>query len=141
MRFILDTNILLSALIKDSITRKIIIQSEWNFYYPEMSFHEVRKYKELVLKKSGMSETEYHKLLNLLLKKINIVPDERIMNYLEEAKKIMVLIDPDDVIFVATKFSIPDSIIWSDDTDFDKQLEVKVFKSAIIINLFKSLNE
>ena len=78
MRFIIDTNILLSALIKDSTTRKIIVKSGWNFYYPEMSFHEVRKYKELVLKKSGMSEKDYSKLMDCILGYINIVPDERI---------------------------------------------------------------
>ena len=138
MRFIVDTNILLSALIRDSITREIIAQSEWDFYYPEMSLHEVRKYKDLVLKKSGMRETEYRRLLGLLLKKINIVPDERVMSHLEDAKTIMGHIDPDDVIFVATKLSIPDSIIWSDDSDFEKQHRTKVFKSATVIKLFQS---
>lgn len=52
MKFVIDTNILLSALIRDSTTRKIIIKSGWSFYYPEMSFHEVRKYKGLVLEMS-----------------------------------------------------------------------------------------
>ena len=77
MRFIIDTNILLSALIKDSTTRKVIVKSGWDFYYPEMSFHEVRKYKELVLKKSGMSEKDYNKLLECILEHVNIVPDEK----------------------------------------------------------------
>jgi predicted nucleic acid-binding protein len=56
MKLVIDTNILLSALIKDSTTRKIIIQSEWQLYYPEISFHEVHKYKQLVLEKSGLCE-------------------------------------------------------------------------------------
>jgi predicted nucleic acid-binding protein len=141
MRFVIDTNILLSALIKDSTTRKIIVKSGWNFYYPEMSFHEVRKYKELVLKKSGMDEADYNKLLDLLLEHINIVPDERIMNNLEKAKEVIAHIDPDDVVFIATKFSISDSIIWSDDSDFDKQDEVMVLKSEKIVKLFDSLSE
>jgi len=141
MRFVIDTNILLSALIKDSITRKIIVKSGWNFYYPEMSFHEVRKYKELVLKKSGMSELNYDKLLDLILKHVNIVPDERIIMDLECAKKVIAHIDLDDVTFVATKFSIPDSIIWSDDSDFDKQNKVKVLKSKDVIKLFYSVSK
>ncbi len=49
MIFVIDTNILISALIRDSTTRKIIVKSGWEFYYPEISFHEVRKYKGLVL--------------------------------------------------------------------------------------------
>lgn len=43
--FVIDTNIILSAFIKNSTTRKIIVESGWDFYYPEMSFHEIRKYK------------------------------------------------------------------------------------------------
>ena len=141
MRFIIDTNILLSALIKDSTTRKVIVKSGWDFYYPEMSFHEVRKYKELVLKKSGMSEKDYNKLLECILEHVNIVPDERIINELEEAKSVIAHIDPDDVVFVATKLSISDSTIWSDDSDFDKQDKVKVLKSEQVIKLFDSLSE
>lgn len=141
MKFIIDTNILLSALIKDSTTRKVIVKSGWDFYYPEMSFHEVRKYKELVLKKSGMNEEDYSKLLDLILEHINILPDERIIKNLEEAKKIIGHIDPDDVVFVATELSIPDSIIWSDDSDFNKQDKIKVLKSEKVIKLFDSLKE
>ena len=141
MKFIIDSNILLSALIKDSTTRKVIVKSGWDFYYPEMSFHEVRKYKELVLKKSGMSEKDYNKLLECILRHIIIVPDEIIINELEEAKNVIAHIDPDDVVFVATKLSILDSIIWSDDSDFDKQVKVKVLKSEQVIELFNSLSE
>lgn len=141
MRIVVDTNILLSALIKDSITRKIIVESGWNFYYPEMSFHEIRKYKNLVLRKSKMSEDEYNKLLDLLLKHINIVPDERIINNLEEAKGVISHIDPDDVVFIAVGLGISDSIIWSDDSDFDKQDKIKTLKSGAITELFESLTK
>ena len=141
MKFVLDTNIILSALIKDSTTRKIIVKSGWTFYYPEMSFHEVRKYKALVIKKSGMSEDNYNKLLDLILKHIILVPDERIITNLEKAKEIMLKIDPGDVVFVATKLSISNSIIWSDDSDFDKQKEIKILKTKQVVELFQTLEE
>ena len=72
MKMVVDTNIILSALIKDSTTRKIIVKSEWDFYYPAMSFHEIRKYKELVLKKSNLNKEEYRKLLNYLLEQVGV---------------------------------------------------------------------
>lgn len=138
MRFVIDTNILLSALIKDSMTRKIIIESGLDFYYPEMSFHEVQKYKELVIKKSKMSENEYDKLLELVLSNISIVPNEKIIKNLDLSKQIIEHIDPDDVVFVAAKFSIQDAIIWSDDSGFDKQNKVKVLKSKEVVRLFEA---
>jgi len=140
MRFVLDTNILLSALIRDSTTRKIIVKSGWNFYYPEMSFHEVRKYKDLVLKKSGMNENEYNKLVGLLLSHINIIPDEKIFDKLDRAKEIMAEIDPDDVVFIATQLGVTNSVVWSDDSDFDKQEDIKVLKTADVVKLFTSTN-
>lgn len=66
MKVVVDTNILISALIKDSTARKLIVESNWKFYYPETSFHEIRKHKSLVLKKSGIDEEGYAKILNVL---------------------------------------------------------------------------
>ena len=136
MKLVIDTNILLSALIKDSATRRVIVESGWNFYYPEMSFHEVRKYKCLVLKKSGMAEEDYAKLLQYLLEHIILIPDETITENLEKAKDIMAHIDPDDVVFVAASLSLNNSVVWTDDSDFEKQNKVQFLKSEQIIRLF-----
>jgi len=138
MKFVIDTNILLSALIRNSTTRKIIIKSGWSFYYPEMSFHEVKRYKELVLEKSGMDEGEYNQLLDVLLKYVTLIPDEQILKNLLEAKSAYAHIDPDDVVFIAAQLSIPESIIWSDDRDFDRQNKVKVLKTGEVVRLFLS---
>src|SRR3989338_1117325 len=114
MKFIIDTNILLAALIKDSTTRKIIVKSGWEFYYPELSFHEVRKYKDLVLAKSGVSDEEYTQLLNLLLKYIILVPEEKIYQHADKAGEIMRKIDKDDVVFIAAALGMDSMRVWSD---------------------------
>ncbi|MCX6707425.1 MAG: PIN domain-containing protein [Candidatus Woesearchaeota archaeon] len=136
MILVIDTNILLAGLIKDSTVRKIIVESGWKFHYPEMSFHEVWKYKGLVLEKSGMNEEEYAELLNHLLKHITLVPEERIKPKIEEANDLLGKIDPDDVVFLATAFSIEDSKIWSDDSHLEKQTRTKVLKTRDIVKLF-----
>src|SRR3989344_4373906 len=136
MILVIDTNILLAGLIKDSTVRKIIVESGWEFYYPEISFHEIRKYKDLVLEKSGMNEEDYTKLLNHLLKHIKLVPEEEIKGNMEEADKLLGKIDPDDVVFLATAFSIDNSKIWSDDPHLEKQNKIRVFKTKHIVKLF-----
>lgn len=136
MKIIIDSNVLLSALIRDSTTRKILVNSNWQFYYPEMSFHEIRKYKELVINKSGMTEEEYSTLLSKLLEYINLIPDEKIIENLNQAKNIMLKIDPDDVAFISACLSVKESVIWSDDSDFEKQDKIKVLKTKEIINIF-----
>ena len=63
MKIVLDTNILISALIKDSITRKIIFESNSEFYYPETSLHELRKHKNFEFLQLDLTKhTELEKL-------------------------------------------------------------------------------
>ena len=78
MKIILDVNVILSALIRDSTTRKIILNSQFDFYFPEPSLHKIRKYKSYILEKSGLTEEEYNKIMATLFKYIKLVPTEEI---------------------------------------------------------------
>src|SRR3989338_1005062 len=133
MKIILDVNVILSALIRDSTTRKIILNSQFDFYFPEPSLHKIRKYKSYILEKSGLSEEGYHKIIATLFKYIKLVTTEEINKNWDEAKKIMEHIDKEDVVFIATALSIEDSVIWSDDRHFEKQDKVKVLKTEDMI--------
>jgi predicted nucleic acid-binding protein len=136
MKLVLDTNILLSALIKDSTTRKIIVLSGWCFYYPAATFQEIQKYKWLVLQKSNINNSDYRRLIKEILKKVKIVPEKDLEPYLKEARKVIGQVDLRDVPFVATALSINNSMIWSNDNHFDKQNKVKVLKTKEISTLF-----
>lgn len=133
MKVILDVNVILSALIRDSTTRKIILNSQFDFYFPEPSLHKIRKYKDYILKKSGLLKKEYDKIMATLFKYIQLVPTEEIEKNWKEAKKIMEHIDKEDVVFIATALSIEDSVIWSDDKHFEKQNKVKVLKTEDMV--------
>ena len=133
MKVILDVNVILSALIRDSTTRKIILNSEFDLYFPEPSLHKIRNYKSYILEKSGLSEEEYDKIIATLFKYIKLVPTEEIEKNWDKAKEIMEHIDKEDVVFIATALSISDSVIWSDDRHFEKQDKVKVLKTKDIL--------
>ena len=93
MIIIVDVNIFLSALIKDSTTREILIKSGHIFYFPEISLQKIEKYKTLITEKSGLSETEIFSLFNSLLNYIKIVPNNEIQSNWREAKMIIGDID------------------------------------------------
>jgi predicted nucleic acid-binding protein len=131
MRIILDSNILLAALIKDSITRKIVMSKKWDYFYPLISIQELVKYSGLVIRKTGISLQTYNKLLNHLLSRITLVHTEKIQKHIEEAKNM--ISDPDDIVFVALQLTIPNSIIWSDDSDFDTVSNVLKTKDVVRI--------
>ncbi len=64
MKIVLDSNILFSALIKDSTTRRIILECDPIFLFPSFIFEEMEKYKKELLKKSKMEEKEFNKHYN-----------------------------------------------------------------------------
>ena len=55
MNIIIDSNVLFSALIKNSFTRRIILEYQGLFLFPSIIFEETERHKEELLKKSGMS--------------------------------------------------------------------------------------
>ena len=133
MKVILYVNVILSAFIRDSTTIKIILNSEFDLYFPEPSLHKIRKYKSYILGKAGLTEEEYDKIMAILFKYVKLVPTEEIEKNWNESKEIMEYIDPEDVVFIATALSLPDSVIWSDDRHFEKQDKVKVLKTKQMI--------
>ena len=137
MNIIIDSNELFSTLIKDSITRKIILEYASFFLFPSFIFEEMQKHKTELLKKSRMSGEDFSKLLQLILKKVVIVPNEVLIPYRKEAFEIVKNIDPDDVLFVACALAYPNSIIWSNDRKLKKQSRVKVLNTKEIIKLLQ----
>lgn len=137
MIVVIDSNILISALIRDSLTRRIIIASGMNFVYPEISLREIRKHKGMILEKSGLTADEFDRLFEGILDDVVLVPTEVIRDHLEEAKGVMLDIDPKDVVFVAAALSFEDPVIWSDGKDFEKQDRIRVVKTKQFARLFE----
>ena len=135
MRIIIDSNVLFSALIKDSTTRKIILEYAGLFLFPEFIFEEMEKHKRELFRKSGMPENDFNRLLQMLLQKVVIVPNEFLKPYRTEALEIIRDIDPDDVLFMACVLAYPNSILWSDDKNLKTQTRVKVLNTQEIMKI------
>jgi len=133
---VIDTNIFMSALIKEGLTRQLLTDLKINFLFPEFEFKEISKYKQKIIEKTKLSEEEFYILLLRLLKYVRVVPEEVILKYKKEADEIMGNIHKEDTAFIATAlaFNCP---IWSDDKHFQKQEIIKVFTTKNIINFIK----
>jgi predicted nucleic acid-binding protein len=136
MTIIIDTNILISALIRDSLTRAIIVFSGLDFRYPEVSLDEIKKHRRTILKKSGMTGHEFELLLGKILSRVSLLHGYEISPFMRTAKKTMGRIDPNDVVFVAAALACPGSLIWSDDKDFQRQKAVKAATTGQFIRMF-----
>jgi len=135
LKIVIDSNILFSALITDSITRRIILDYENHFLFPSYIFEEMEKHKTELLTKSKMKEKDFEELLRLLLQKVTIIPNEVLLHYRDRAYEIIKDIDPDDVTFIACALAFPDSVIWSDDKKLKQQLKIRIITTNEMYSL------
>lgn len=132
MKLVLDTNVLIAALIKDSVTREILTHLEMEYLVPEFALQEVEANKDEIIKKSQLSPERFQLLLAELKSNLLIIPETEITNR-EEAERIMNVIDPEDAVFVALALSTNNDGIWSEDKHLEKQHVIKVWKTKDLI--------
>ncbi|MBI4453482.1 PIN domain-containing protein [Candidatus Woesearchaeota archaeon] len=132
--FVLDSNILISALIRNGTTREIILRSNFNFYVPYIIVEEVCKYKQLIIQKGKFSELDFELLFSLLLEHMVIVPSMEFIYCLNEAEQIMQHVDIDDSLYLALALAkeIP---LWSNDAHFKVQNKVRIYTTKDMIRL------
>jgi|SRR5659263_66249 len=134
LKLVIDANIILSALIRDSITWKILIGSAIEFYTPDYLIEEVEKYISLVSRKNSLSEHDNKKILDIICKYITIVGIELYEENINRALEIMSNIDIKDTPYVALALSFDNDGIWSEDKGFFKQNKIKVWRTQEIID-------
>jgi predicted nucleic acid-binding protein len=138
MRLVIDTSILISALLKDSVTREILLFSSIDFLLPEYAFEEIENHKDNISIRSGLSRGEIEIVLSLIIENITIIPASKLKPYMEKAHKIIGSIDPFDVPFVALALSIDNDGIWSNDKHFKNLKSIKIWKTSDVFNYFKN---
>jgi predicted nucleic acid-binding protein len=132
---LIDSNILISALIKDSLTREILTNFNINFIFPQYGLEEIYSHKKEIIIKAKISERELNTLLLRLLKYVRLIPMDIIFPFKNIARQIMERVDKDDVIFIATALAIK-CPIWSEDKHFKKQNAIKILTTKDVLNLY-----
>ena len=133
MRLIVDTNRILSSLIKDGRDRKIISSENINFFTLGYVLEETDKHMNYIVKKSGLSEEDINTLLTLFMENISIVSDEKVKLKIKEAMNTMKDSDSKDAPILACALAIPNDGIWTQDKHFEKQNKVKVWHSKDLL--------
>jgi len=136
MKIVIDTNIIISALIKDGIARRIIFSPFIQFITPDHSLKEISKYEKLICEKSKLNHYELKLLLNIIFEKILIIPKEDYKDKLNIAKNMIK--DVDDVTFIALYLVSKADGIWSDDKDFKTSKNLLIFRTKELALIFKS---
>ena len=77
MKLVLDANILIAALIKNSLTRKIFFSSDIEFHLPEYALEEATRHRAKIARHSHLSYREIDLLLSLLFESVTVVQHKK----------------------------------------------------------------
>lgn len=135
MKLVIDTNVIISALLKNSVTREILLFPSTEFLLPEYALEEVEAHADSISERSGLNKEEIDIVLSVLLENITIIPAAEIKDNLTKAHKIIGRIDPFDIPFVALALSVENDGIWSNDKHFENLKGIKVWKTADLLKL------
>ena len=135
MRLVIDTNVFMAGLLKDSIVRKVLSSENIQFFIPEHALDELEKHKNTLIKKSNINAAEFDEMVSLLLENIELVPESKIKAKFNEAEDVMKDIDIKDSPFMAAVLSIECDGLLTFDEHFQKQNKIKIFKIKDLINI------
>lgn len=129
-----DANVLFSAIIKDSQTRKILSSEKLSFLAPEYLLEEMAEHKSEIEQKSGLPAQQIDRLLRGFFEMIEVVESARFKEFLKKALSISP--DPEDAPYLALCLSenIP---LWSNDARLKKQKEIPVYSTRELLNLME----
>ncbi len=122
----MDTNILISAILKEGLTRYLLCTACQELLLPAFSLHELERHRAALCKRTGLSSRDFVTVLETLLNGMHIVKKERSLPHFAEAARIIDPIDPDDIHFIACCLAHPGSVLWSDDKRLKEQSAVVV---------------
>jgi predicted nucleic acid-binding protein len=133
MKLVIDTNRIMAGLLKESSSRKIILDNHFLFYAPDYIGTELFRHREYLIKKTKMTESDFDTLLNILLEQITLVPFDDFKQDYSRAIDIMEPIDEDDAPFLAVGLALNLDGIWTEDRHFLRQDLLKVFRTVDLV--------
>ena|SRR3989344_4964024 len=133
MDIVVDTNIIISALLKDSKIREIIVSSKDKLLVPEITFQEIEDHKNELIEKSRLYREEFNTLILKLKEYLIIVPNKELLKYWGESELIIGSIDEDDIFIIASSLVNNNCPIWSNDKHFQMQSTIRIFNTEEMI--------
>ena len=136
MLLVVDTNIIVSSLIKGSVTREILLNADIIFVVPEWVHTEIKKHQEYIARKAGLNQDELIQFIEEVFQVVQTIPFSKYKSHIDEGVNIIGDVDKDDAPFIALVMALGADGIWTNDKDFEKQDEVKIWKTKDLVKKF-----
>jgi predicted nucleic acid-binding protein len=135
MRLVLDANILFSAPIRDSVTRRLLKNRFLQIVAPDYLFEELEKHRAEIQSKSGLSYQDFQRALEALSTLIEKTQVQQIQSFFSQA--LAFAPDPADTPYLALCLAqqIP---LWSNDKRLKQQKRVAVYTTPEVQELLEN---
>ena len=130
MKIVIDTNIVLAALMKPSKTQELIFSKKLELIAPEFCLREIKKYSELAAEKSGKTKEQMELSISVIFSEIQLAPKQDYLIHKQTARKL--ISDEKDWPFLALAIA-EETPIWSNDKHFKEQKQVKVYTTKELL--------
>lgn len=136
MELVVDANILVSGLLRNGITRAIMLSNKFDLYTSDFIFIELFKHIKELAKKADMPKNEFKDMAEILIIESNIktITKDEVKPFIETANNISP--DIDDALYFSVALKL-NCAIWSNDKELKKQNYVKVYSTSDLIDILK----
>ena len=133
MKIVIDSNRVIAALIKDSTTREILLDKNFQFFAPEYIKNEIEKYRSEIINKANINEEEFDILVSLIFESITIIPQNEYQKFFDILKEE--IRDPKDIAYLAVCPYINADGIWTHDPHFKEQKKCKIYTNIDMLKI------
>jgi len=119
MRLVVDTNVVIAAIIRDSMTRRLLVQPELELYCPAEMFQEIFEHEDEIRSKARIREDELERAFLLARRLVRQVEKSNYHDRIPQASGG--IDDKDDAPFLACAAFLSRSGecgIWTNDSHF-----------------------
>ncbi len=127
MQLVVDSNIIIAALIRHGDTARVVFSDNVSLVAPELLFEEVESHISRISEASGLGGQELAGLFSILRRVVDVLPSEKFSDFMKEANALAH--DKDDTEFLAVGMAL-DIPVWSNDKALKLQNRVKVLNTA-----------
>ncbi len=132
MELIVDTNIIVAAILKRGLTRNLLFNSNLYLYAPENLYFEITKHEREFMQRMGIKKKEFEDVLLVLGNSLEILP---LVSFEGRKKDALNLApDRDDWPYFAVAM-LKGCPVWSNDKRLKQQKKVKVLSTEELYKL------
>lgn len=129
----IDANILIAALLRDSTTRRLIVLGGYELHAPRYLYDEVEAHRDELSNRIGVTQGGLEEALRILRPHVIEHELEEYAGNLGNAQGVLRGRDPKDAPYIALVLSLDADGIWTEDRELAGVKGVRVYRTSELV--------